>query len=1353
MMRIVRLFIPFVFLLTLVSLVNAQNNAKWHDLISQPNVNYNQVKAAFERDVAHMSEDEAESHYKHFYRWCMRVVPFVNANGDIMNATERINVFEQNLANKRSGGGNWKEIGPFTAKDIYRGVGRVNSLAFHPTDSNIMWAGAPYGGVWKTEDYGNTWQCLTDHLPSFGVTGLAVDPTNPDIIYAGTGDGETGRNPGFGVWKSTDGGQTWEQKNNNMGNVIVNDIVVYEDNPNEIIAATATGIFWTTNGGDHWGHVQQVSSTLINGATGVREIRFKPDNHDVVYAISTKRFFKSENRGRTWTTSVPTPLAGQKLSVAVSAAEPNSVWLIDEARIYKSTDAGENIEVIYTEEGERNLGEQSWYNTAGDISPIDPTIIYQGHVSTYVARDSINNWTRLRGIHSDVHFMRHSPVTGRLWVAGDGGIVSLNDDKSSFTDHTNMGVAEIYEMSQHPELNDHMLNGYQDCGTKYYVGNGWKDRVGADGMDCVFDPDSADIYFTTIQYGDIRRHIGGPDGKVNNFPDPQGNSQTERGPWVSPIWLDRTDPNVLYTAQHSIYRYKNCREDRPKRENWEQIDNGLSSLNRSFEFSELEQNKAAPSIFYTLRNPRNLNSNTRTTIFRTWNIHAENPLWEDISVNLPGNYPLHDVESAANDSMLLFISSFSGDVLKSENGGESFVEISDGLPKLPIYSIQYDDVTGHLYAGTEVGIYVLPNGENTWLDYNEGMSLSAPVYEIEIFYDAENHNNSMIKAATFGRGMWESPLYGTQPDPTLPFYAFIKSDITFLEEPEFYIEISFRRGWAHVNVKDFDANDIEISNAKVIESKGQLNSWLVKCRALNEGEITIKVPSGIVESASSLGLFNLESEEISFINVQNGVELGFEGPAGIGSYDQVAVWLDANDLLENYDNGDEVSLWSDKMGKNVTTRLKDTLIGPSLSLDTNIFNGNASIRFTENLKTVLLIDSVVTSNNISAFTVAASTELEFNEHAWLGSSREPNGFILHNYEEHKYARMMAYDSNEQVFRSPYLQVADPRQVHLYGMAYRENVYIWNYTDWHEGFEPVTTPKPRFDEFAIDIQLGADRDDRFGDGRIAEHIVFNEALMKTHRTILYNYLSEKYASDLGKLDYFGLNAPFKNHIAGIGRESEVDLHTDAKGLGYLRVNNPTDLDDGEYLFWASNGQAIEDWTSTALKVSDQIVFEQSDVEWQFTQKGSVGKVSLLLQGSNLDVTNYRYFIENSGVIKPLTENNGWLAAQTAVDSGSIIHLLRLPKETAFNKPKVYPTILDHTQKTLTIQYQPIAATQLQIAIYNKRGQSVYEEERNISEYDAIEKHINLERAYLGKGTYIMYLKDGENEWIERFIVVD
>ncbi|MFY0675381.1 MAG: T9SS type A sorting domain-containing protein [Bacteroidia bacterium] len=1352
-MRIARLFIPTLLLFLLSTSVSAQNQAKWHELINQPNVNYNQVKAAFEREVAGLGKEEAEAHYKHFNRWCMRALPFAQANGDIMNATERMNAFEQNLANKRSGGGNWKEIGPFTAKDIYRGVGRVNSIAFHPTDSNIMWAGAPYGGVWKTEDYGNTWRCLTDHLPSFGVTGLAVDPTNPDIIYAGTGDGETGRNPGFGVWKSTDGGQTWEQKNNNMGNVIVNDIVVYEDNPNEIIAATATGIFWSTNGGDSWGNVQQVSSTQINGATGVREIRFKPDNHDIVYAVSTKRFFKSENRGRTWTTSVPTPLAGQKLSVAVSAAEPNSVWLIDEARIYKSTDAGENIEVIYTEEGDRNLGSQSWYNTAGDISPIDPTIIYQGHVPTYVARDSITNWTRLRGIHSDVHFIRHSPVTGRLWVAGDGGIVSLNDDKSSFTDHTNMGVAEIYEMSQHPELNDHMLNGYQDCGTKYYVGNGWKDRVGADGMDCVFDPDSADIYFTTIQYGDIRRHIGGPEGRVSNFPDPQGNSETTRGPWVSPIWLDRKDPNILYTAQHSIYRYKNCREDKPKKENWEQIDNGLSALNRSFEYSELEQNKAAPSIFYTLRNPRNLNSNTRTTIFRTWNIHAEIPIWQDITDNLPSNYPLQDIETSATDSMLLFVCSFSGDVLQSINGGESFVELSDGLPELPIYSIQYDNVTGNLYAGTEVGVYVLPKGESTWLDYSEGMSLSAPVYEIEIFYNPENHDNSMIKAATFGRGMWESPLYGTQPDPTLPFYAFIKSDISFLEEPEFFIEVSFRRGWSHINVKDFDANKIEITNAEVVESKGQQNAWLVKCKAINEGEITIKVPSGIAESESNAGLFNMESEEISFINVQSGVSLGYEGPAGLGSLDDVAVWLNANSLLENYNVGDEVSLWFDELGNGVSTELKDTLIGPALSVDTTLFNGNASIQFTENLKTVLIIDSVVTGKNISAFTVAASNDLLYNEHAWLGSSRTPNGFILHNYEDNKNLRMMAYDSNEQVFRSPYSSVADPRQVHLYGMAYRENVYIWNYTDEQEGFEPVATPKPRYSEFAIDIQLGADRNDRFGSGRIAEHIVFNEALMKSHRTILYNYLSEKYDSDLGKLDHFNLSPPFNNHMAGIGKESSVDFHNDAKGPGFLRVNNPTDLNNGEYLFWASNGRSIDEWVPTDLAVNNDIVFEKSEIEWQFTQTGSIGSVSLLFDKNDLDPINYRYFLDENGAIKPLTENNGWFATQSKIDSGTIVYLLRLPVETVFSTPKIYPTILYQTQKTLTIQYEALGQAQIQIAIYNSKGQSIYEEERNLNEYDAIEQNIDLEHLMLGKGTYIIHIKDEENEWTQRFVVVD
>ncbi|MGB0428878.1 MAG: T9SS type A sorting domain-containing protein [Bacteroidia bacterium] len=1331
-MRIAHFFISAFLLLIGFINATAQNQTHWYDLVQRQDVNFYNVKQAFDAEISLLKPAEANAQLKHFNRWKHQVLPFTDEVGNIMNATARQQAYKSIEANKRSTSGNWLELGPFTAKDIYRGVGRINCLAFHPTDSNIMWAGAPYGGVWKTIDYGNTWTCLTDNLPSFGVSAIAVDPNNTDILYVGTGDGETGRNPGFGVWKSTDGGITWQQKNSNMGNVIVNDILIYADDSEELIVATSVGIYKTLNGGDFWIEGQR---------NNMRELRFKPNDYNVVYAVSTGQFYRSEDRGRSWTFIRTPRAAAPRLCMAVSKAEPNSVWLVSEQVIFKSTEAGENLEVLYLEEGERDLGAQSWYNTACDVSPLNANTIYQGHVPTYVATDSITNWERLRGIHSDVHYMRHSPLTNRLWIAGDGGIVSLNDDGKSFTEHTNMGISEIYEMGQHPKLNDHLLNGYQDCGSKYFVGNTWKDRVGADGMDCVFDQNNPDNYFTTIQYGDIRRHIGGPDGKVSNFPDPQGNTQATRGPWVSPIWVDLNDNSTLYTAQHSIYRYQNCWENSPKKERWQKIDKGLPS---SGEYTEIEQNEADNNIFYVLNG---------SFLYRTQNMHVDTPVWESLADNYQRTSQLLDVETSTRDKNEVYVS-MNKRVIVSKDGGATFEERSDGLPELPIYSLQLDPISGHLYAGTDVGVYVLPNGQSVWRSFSQGLSLSAPVYEIEIFYDENNHDNSIIKAATFGRGMWESPLYGNQPDPNLPFYAFIKRDVDFLQQAEFTINVTFKRGWSHYNVKSFDANDLEITNAQVISSKGQQNQWTITLKALTEGEVSVKVPEGICESATVSGLFNQESEMLSFIYVQTGTQLGFEGPAGVGSLDQVAIWLDATDLLDNYSIGNEVIQWNDKLGRNAGANTVDTLPGPTLQLtDSSEFNSNAFVAFDAQNFTALRIDSLITKTNISAFTVAASNTLLFNEHAWLGSSRDANGFILHNYEEHKYARMMIYDSNKQVHRSPYLQVADPRQVHLYGMAYRNNVYIWNYTDAQEGFETVTTPKPRFESAPINVQLGRDRTDRYGTGKIAEHIIYNEALMQSHRTILYNYLSEKYGTDLEDLDYFHLNKPYNHNIAGIGKVSQIDYHNDAKGTGVLRVNNPTDLDVDEYLFWADNGEPFNDWTNYYLTLNNDLSFEVSKCNWKFEETGDLGKVTVSIDKDKLDIDNYKYYITNYVNVFQLFESDSWMSAQTSVDSGTVISLLRLPIGSSFRAPKVYPNIQHSGNCILNFQYQPLSSTQLNISIYNTKGQIVYNNTPSISEYNGIIKKIDLRNKQLQKGKYYIRITDGDEEWVEKFVIVD
>lgn len=1308
----------------------AQNSTPWHELIYQEKVNLYEVTGAFKEQTKNLSGDALDAHNKHFNRWKHRVIGFVKPNGDVMTADERSTVFNNSKAYKRANQGNWKEIGPLTPKDVYRGVGRVNCIAFHPTDSNTMYVGAPYGGVWKTEDHGENWINLTDDLPSFGISAIAVDPQNPDIVYAGTGDGETGRNPGFGVWKSFDAGRTWTAFNTGMGNFIVNELLIFDDNPEEILAATNGGFYRTLNGGTTW---------LRVSAGNFRDLRFKPGDQETVYLATTGLFFVSTDRGRSVSRvdlpKVPSP----RLCLAVSAAEPEAVYLVSADVILKSEDAGETVEVLYEEEGERDLGSQSWYNSCTEASQTEVNTLYQGHVPTYFTSNGGTTWRAMSGVHSDVHYLRHSPVTGRLWLCGDGGVMSLADDGETFIDHTDMGVSEIYEMAQHPFELDHLLNGYQDCGSKYYTGNRWISRVGADGMDCIFDPIDPTYYFTTIQYGDIRRHIGGPDGKVSNFPDPQGSGVNERGPWVSPVWVDIKDPNILYTGQNAFYRYRTAREDRPNRDRWETLDNGLP---KAGEYLEIEQNEASPRIMYVTNG---------SFLFRTWNVYADTPVWESLAANYPATAAVLDVESSPLDSNLVFIS-MNQRVFRSTDGGETFERFSDGLPEgMPVYALQYDHLTGHLYAGTDVGIYLLLKDASTWLDFNKGMSLTAPVYDIEIFYDPDNHDNSMLKAATFGRGMWESPLYGSQPDPTLPFYAFISSGTTLLEQAEFELDITFRRGLAYHEVKDFTAANIEVDNVEVLSVSGSGAFWKAKFKALEEGEVTITIPADVSESVQVSGLFNQASEVIKFNFANGGTSFGYEGPGGVGSKEQLALWLDAETLADSYSPDEEVKQWGDKINADRFASREEEENGPLLWFNDTMFGGYHALAFDSSRLSKIIADSVVTGLNISAITVAASAEDPFNDHAWMGSSRDENGFIVHNWKDNKYARMYAYDSSQQNLRSPRITVDDVTDPNIFGLAYRNNLFIWNYTNDQGERELVSTPKPRYESHPITINFGWDKDQRYGNGMIAEFILLNEAMMLSHRTIVYNYLASKYDIAIPAIDYYSFEESHDLHVAGIGRESEIDLHTDAQGTGLLRINQADDLGNGEYLFWGQNTEDYGSWEATNFLPGA----ERSTGTWMFDEKGDVGKVNLMMRKGVLE-EGYRYFLviesdedgRGDNQMSELVEVEEWMVASLNPAKGNTLQLIRIANDAVTADPKLYPNPISKGE--FSIYYDHGSNENVLFQVYDLRGRIVWEEDREMTAGQLLH-HFNL--YGLQKGEYIFKMHTGTSEFTERIVVVD
>ena len=240
--------------------------------------------------------------------------------------------------------GTWTEIGPTTIPVNItgqpNGMGRINALGFHPTDANTVWAGAPNGGLWKTTDGGNSWTMQnTDFLGTLGVSAIAIDPTNTNIIYLGTGDRDGGDSQGLGVYKSTDGGTTWNLSSTGLGNRTVGMFIMDPGNSSVIVAATNGGIYKTTNAGANW---TRTSPTTNN----FRDIRFRPGDFTTQYATESGDFWRSTDSGNSWNAITGgLPGSATRLVIGVSPADANTVYALCSGGapfegLYRSTNSG-----------------------------------------------------------------------------------------------------------------------------------------------------------------------------------------------------------------------------------------------------------------------------------------------------------------------------------------------------------------------------------------------------------------------------------------------------------------------------------------------------------------------------------------------------------------------------------------------------------------------------------------------------------------------------------------------------------------------------------------------------------------------------------------------------------------------------------------------------------------------------------------------------------------------------------------------------------------------------------------------------------------------------------------------------
>jgi PKD repeat protein len=756
MLKVSRVWLPVLALLYFSGYAHAQ---QWARMMDEGRHNFYEIQAMFE-DEWNGRNVERGSGYKPYKRWEYFMEERVFPSGEFPPVGQRFTEYNQFMSRKPSrieterSNGDWELIGPTSWQNAggwNPGIGRVNFIAEEPGNQNTIYVGTPAGGLWRSEDAGGSWTPLTDQLPSMGVSGIAIDPSNTNVIYIATGDRDANDYNGIGVLKSTDYGQTWQNTGISWDiseGIKSNWLTMHPTDFNTLLLASNEGVFKTTNGGISWQQVQTAN---------IREVAYHPTNPDIVYAVSN-RFYRSTNGGDNFSAvneGFPSPSEINRLSLAVTPASPDYVYVLagnDETSgfrgLYRSTDAGEtfmersdspNI-LGYSSEGNGNGG-QSWYDLALAASNTNGSRIFTAGInvwrstnggSTFTPRSA---WTYPNDIgytHADVHFLKM--IDNRLYCGSDGGIFISTNEGADWTDISEgISITQPYRFAVSQQDPYKILAGTQDNGTNLLIGSQFNHVLGGDGNGAAMSADDDDIIYAAYPYGSIEvSYDGGQDF--------QGITQDieEAGIWVTPFVLDPSNQNVLYAGYQNIWKFTTG-------SGWEVISEFGSGSFRSI--------AVAPSnndFVYGAKGPN---------FFSTINGGQD---WETGTSLWTGNITDIAVHPTIPDKIWISVSGYTAGskVFTSNDHGLTWENVSFNLPNIPANSLAYNDTeVNGIYVGTDAGVFYTDDNLANWVDYMDGLPKTV-VKQMLI-----HEGIGKIRAGTYGRGIWESDLYTPSTEP------------------------------------------------------------------------------------------------------------------------------------------------------------------------------------------------------------------------------------------------------------------------------------------------------------------------------------------------------------------------------------------------------------------------------------------------------------------------------------------------------------------------------------------------------------------------------------------------------------
>ncbi len=685
----------------------------------------------------------------------------------------------------------------------FRG-GRVTAVAGYPDRPFTFLMGSTGGGVWKTENAGQTWHNITDgQIHTAPIGAIAVAPSAPEVIYVGTGSGGTRGNisVGDGVYRSTDAGETWEwiglPESEHINRIMVHprdeDVVfvaalghIFGPNPER-------GVYRSRDGGDTWERVLFVSER-----TGAIDLVMHPDNPRILFAAMWEAerkpwsmrsggdeggVFMTRDGGDTWTqleNGLPPDPVG-RIGLAVSAADPDRVYALIEAQehnrgLYRSDDGGRSWMFVSKD---RNLMARPWYYMHVDAHPTDPNTVFVNNEGFFRSVDAGATWTPIATPHGDNHDLWINPEHPRIWIqSNDGGANVTLDNGKSWSSIYNQPTSEIYTVTADNGFPYRLYAPQQDNSTFTIPSRveraltGYQDFVGTAG--CETGPVTPHPEDPMLIFGGCKGEVSLHDRRNNQIrqvwlypqePHALANSELKyREQWNSQIRFSPHDPTKIYHTSEFVHVTRNWGQS------WEIVS---PDLTRWEEHAQLHRDPPGGPLTY---------DQTGVEVYGTVFALEESPLepgviwagsddgkvsitrddggsWTDIT---PPGMELHttvnELVLSPHDAGRAFVvahryrmDDFRPLIWRTDDYGGSWTSLTDGSNGIPAdwptRALQEDHETrGLLYAGTEFGLFVSFDDGAHWQPFGQNLPVT-PVTDLLI------HEGDLI-VATQGRGLW-----------------------------------------------------------------------------------------------------------------------------------------------------------------------------------------------------------------------------------------------------------------------------------------------------------------------------------------------------------------------------------------------------------------------------------------------------------------------------------------------------------------------------------------------------------------------------------------------------------------------